>query len=142
MAYSEPNGFKERSDMAHVSGVTLLVEDYDEALSWYCDVLGFAPEIDVPIGDGKRFVRIVSPEGQGAAVVLAQADTAEQKQLVGRQGGQGVLLFLQCEDFDQRYAHMLSKGVTFCEAPRDEPYAKVVIFEDICGNRWDLLQPR
>ncbi|WP_196778065.1 VOC family protein [Lentzea aerocolonigenes] len=118
--------------------VTLVVRDYDEALRFYVDGLGFTLVEDTPQGD-KRWV--VVSAGGGASLLLAQADTDEQSARVGDQTGGRVGFFLTTDDFDRDHARMTSFGVRFLETPRDEVYGRVAVFEDLYGNRWDLLQP-
>lgn len=126
----------------HLAHVALLVRDYDEAIKFYCDTLGFTLVTDTPLGEGKRWV-LVAPTGQAScALLLAQADGTEQLAHVGNQAGGRVFLFLTTDDFWRDYHAWQARGVVFCEEPREESYATVVVFEDLYGNRWDLLQPR
>ncbi|WP_374498209.1 VOC family protein [Vogesella indigofera] len=123
----------------HLSRVALLVRDYDTAIAWYVDKLGFELLEDQPQGH-KRWV-VVSPRGAGrCALVLAQPSTAEQATFIGHQAGGRVWLFLESDDFWRDYHAMQARGVHFCESPREEAYGTVVVFEDLYGNRWDLLQ--
>jgi len=121
-------------DMRSVAVVTVVVRDYDEAIRFYVDGLGFTLTEDVPQGD-KRWV-VVSADG-GASLLLAQADTDR----VGDQTGGRVGFFLHTDDFDRDHARMTAYGVKFLETPRDEVYGRVAVFEDLYGNRWDLLEP-
>lgn len=124
----------------HIGYVTLLVRDYDEAKAWYCDVLGFNLIEDTPLVNGKRWV-LVAPQGSaGTCLLLARATTAEQARRVGAQTGGRVFLFLHTDDFWQDFRTMKEKGVRFNEEPRHESYGTVAVFEDLYGNRWDLLQ--
>ncbi|MGE4072586.1 MAG: VOC family protein [Lysobacterales bacterium] len=116
----------------------LLVRDYDEAIAFFTGVLGFALVSDEPRGEGKRWV-VVAP-AEGGALLLARAVTDEQRAAVGRQSGGRVGWFLHVDDFQADYARLRAAGVRFCEEPRHEPYGWVVVFEDLYGNRWDLLQ--
>ena len=120
--------------------VALIVPDYDEAIAFFTRALGFDLVEDRPMG-GKRWVVVQPPGGQGATLLLARAATDEQAVLVGRQWAGRVGLFLHTTDFAAMQARMLAHGVHFLEAPRDEPYGRVAVFEDRWGNRWDLLQP-
>lgn len=126
--------------LAHVA---LVVRDYDEALQFYCQTLGFTLLTDTPLNAGKRWV-LVAPPGdvRGCALLLAQAEGAAQLTRVGNQTGGRVFLFLTTDDFWRDYHAWQARGVTFCEQPREESYATVVVFEDLYGNRWDLLQLR
>ena len=118
--------------------VTLVVRDYDEAIRFYVDGLGFTLVEDTPQED-KRWV--VVSAGGGASLLLAQASSEEEKARVGDQTGGRVGFFLNTDDFDRDYARMTAFGVRFLEMPRDEVYGRVAVFEDLYGNRWDLLQP-
>lgn len=125
-----------------ISNVSVLVADYDQALDFYINKLGFSLLCDVPITEEQRWIR-VAPQGSvtASALVLVKANS-QQTQLVGKQAGEGVFLFLQSENFWQDYAHMQQAGVEFLEEPREEVYATVVVFRDGEGNKWDLLQPK
>ena len=119
----------------------LLVRDYDEAIAFYRDRLGFELAEDTPLGDGKRWV-VVKPSGGGGGLLLARAVGEAQTARVGDQTGGRVFLFLHTDDFDRDHAAMLAKGVRFVRPPRQESYGRVAVFEDLYGNLWDLLQPR
>ncbi len=127
--------------MSRLAHVTLLVRDYDEAIAWFTAKLGFRLVEDSPRGPGKRWV-LVAPWGGGTALLLAKAATPEQVAAVGRQGGGRVFLFLHTDDFARDQVAMQAVGVKFLEKPRHEPYGTVAVFEDCCGNKWDLLQPK
>ncbi len=129
--------------MSYIALVTLVVRDYDEAIAFYTDALGFELVEDTDRGDGTRWV-VVRPRGSapGAALLLARAGDGEQRASVGAQTGGRVGFFLHTEDFAGDHARMLAAGVRFLEAPRHEPYGSVAVFEDLYGNRWDLLQPK
>jgi catechol 2,3-dioxygenase-like lactoylglutathione lyase family enzyme len=118
--------------------VTLVVRDYDEAIRFYVEGLGFTLVEDTPQGD-KRWV--VVSAGGGASLLLAQAATDQQAARIGDQTGGRVGFFLNTDDFDRDHARMTAFGVHFLETPREEVYGKVAVFEDLYGNRWDLLQP-
>jgi catechol 2,3-dioxygenase-like lactoylglutathione lyase family enzyme len=129
----------------YLERVSLIVEDYDEAIRFFVDVLGFELVEDEPAltskeGRPKRWVMVRPPGGQ-TGVLLAQADGDHQRAAVGEQFAGRVGLFLRVEDFDAQYERMLRAGVEFVEQPRDEPYGRVAIFRDVAGNRWDLLGP-
>lgn len=123
-----------------VALVTLLVADYDEAIAFYVGKLGFSLVEDTDMGGGKRWV-VVSPGTDGTDFLLARA-IGEQTSAIGRQGGGRVWLFLHTDDFAGDHARMAAAGVTFLEEPRREAYGTVAVFEDIAGNRWDLLEPK
>jgi catechol 2,3-dioxygenase-like lactoylglutathione lyase family enzyme len=119
--------------------VALVVRDYDEAVAYFTDSLGFDLVEDTPLGNGKRWV-VVAPRGPGgASLLLAKAANPRQLDRVGDQTGGRVFLFLRTDQFDRDYAAMRAKGVKFVEEPRTEAYGKVVVFEDLYGNRWDLV---
>jgi catechol 2,3-dioxygenase-like lactoylglutathione lyase family enzyme len=124
----------------HLAAVTLLVPDYDEAIAYFCGVLGFALAEDTPLEDGKRWVRVRPRGARGTALLLARAATVEQRSHVGRQGGGRVFLFLETDDFARDHARYVAAGVRFLEPPRVEPYGTVAAFEDAFGNRWDLIE--
>ena len=120
--------------------VTLVVRDYDEAIGWFTRVLGFRLAEDSPREAGKRWVVVAPPGDGGAALLLACAATPVQEAEIGRQAGGRVAFFLHTDDFARDHAAMRARGVRFTEAPRHEPYGTVAVFEDLYGNRWDLLQ--
>jgi catechol 2,3-dioxygenase-like lactoylglutathione lyase family enzyme len=122
--------------------VALVVRDYDEAIAWFTQVLGFVLLEDEPRGPGKRWVRVAASPDAQTALLLARAADEAQAAHVGRFAGGRVGLFLEVDDFDATHVRLLALGVRFCESPRDEPYGKVAVFEDLYGNRWDLLQYR
>lgn len=121
-----------------LGALSLLVRDYDEALAYYVNVLGFQLIEDSDQGGGKRWV-VVAPGESGARLLLARAATEEQVQQIGNQAGGRVFLFLHTDDFATDYATMLAKGVRFLEEPRHEIYGSVAVFQDLYGNKWDLL---
>ncbi|MFF5549856.1 VOC family protein [Streptomyces olivaceoviridis] len=126
--------------MRRVALVTLVVHDYDEAIRFYTEALGFRLVEDAPRLDGSRWV-VVEPGGDGPGLVLARAKGDEQRDRVGDQTGGRVGFFLHTDDFARDHARMTAAGVTFLEEPRHEPYGTVAVFQDLYGNRWDLLQP-
>ena len=119
---------------------TLLIDDYDRAIAYFTQVLGFQVRADERLSATKRWV-VVAPSGAGGALLLAQASTPAQRALVGGQGGGRVWMFLQTDDFAAEHARLSACGVRFEESPRDEPYGRVAVFVDCWGNRWDLVQP-
>jgi catechol 2,3-dioxygenase-like lactoylglutathione lyase family enzyme len=125
-----------------IATIALVVADYDEAIEFYRDKLGFSLLADTPLGPGKRWVLVAPPGGNGARLLLAKADGAEQLAAIGNQTGGRVVLFLETQDFAGDFARMSEKGVTFLEAPRHEPYGSVAVFADLYGNKWDLIEPR
>jgi catechol 2,3-dioxygenase-like lactoylglutathione lyase family enzyme len=129
----------------HLEQLALIVEDYDAAIAFYVDVLGFELVEDSPTltndGRPKRWV-VVRPPGARTGVLLAQADGERQAAAVGDQFAGRVGLFLRVDDFAAAYERMLAAGVEFVGEPRAEPYGEVVVFVDVAGNRWDMLGPR
>jgi len=125
----------------NIDYVTVVVRDYDEAIAYYTGRLGFELIEDTPLSEGKRWVRVAPRESTGTALLLARAAGEEQVSRIGNQTGGRVFLFLHSDDFWGDYERMRSQGVTFLEEPREEPYGTVVVFEDLYGNRWDLLEP-
>ena len=125
--------------------ITVVVDEYDPAIAFFTEVLGFELAEDSPAvtsegGRPKRWV-VVRPPGGGTGLLLARADGEVQARAVGRQTAGRVGFFLQVEDFAQTYARMTQAGVKFVREPRTEAYGQVAVFEDIAGNKWDLLGP-
>lgn len=126
----------------HVAMVALVVRDYDEAIAWYRDALGFTLLEDTDRGGGKRWIRM-SPIGDaGFSLLLARAATPRQDTAIGDQHGGRVGFFLHTDDFARDHARLAAAGATVEGAPRDEAYGTVVVFHDLYGNRWDLIGPR
>ena len=125
----------------HIGAFTLVVDDYDRAIAYYTGMLGFELREDSPRENGKRWV-LVAPTGAQTAILLAQAASDSQKACIGKQTGGRVGYFLHTDDFARDHALFLARGVHFCEAPRHESYGSVAVFEDLYGNRWDLLEMR
>lgn len=125
----------------HLALLSLLVRDYDEALAFYVGRMGFTLAEDSDLGDGKRWV-VVAPGATGTRFLLAKVAGPEQVAMVGGQGGGRVWLFLHTDAFEADHARLSAAGVKFLEAPRHEAYGSVAVFEDLYGNRWDLLQPK
>ena len=128
--------------MSALELVAVVVDDYDPAIEFFVDVLGFELVEDSPslTNDGrpKRWV-VVRPPGAQTGILLARADGAEQAEVVGNQFAGRVGFFLRVDDFDASYDRMVAAGVEFVKPPRSEPYGRVAVFVDIAGNRWDLL---
>ena len=120
--------------------VALVVRDYDEAVKFFTESLGFNLIEDTVQGPGKRWVLVAPPNSRGTSLLLAQASTPEQASRIGNQTGGRVFLFLHTDDFWRDYGQMTACGIKFRETPRDEPYGTVAVFEDLYGNRWDLLE--
>jgi catechol 2,3-dioxygenase-like lactoylglutathione lyase family enzyme len=126
-----------KQSIAHVA---LLVRDYDEAIAFYTQRLGFHLIEDMPRGPGKRWVVVAPPGAAECTILLAKAQKKEELDAVGHQSGSRVFLFLRTDDFERDYRAFLARGVHFEETPRRESYGTVAIFNDLYGNRWDLLQ--
>ncbi|WP_405726549.1 VOC family protein [Streptomyces sp. NBC_00028] len=128
--------------MRRIALVTLVVDDYDEAIRFYTEALGFRLVEDEARPGGARWV-VVEPgtEGSGTGLLLARAKDDAQRGRVGDQTGGRVGFFLHTDDFARDHARMVAAGVTFLEEPRHEAYGSVAVFQDLYGNRWDLLQP-
>ena len=124
----------------HLGAIALLVRDYDEAIAWYTGVLGFDLLEDTILAPEKRWVVVTPPGARETRLLLARAADAAQASHIGRQGGGRVWLFLHTDDFAADHARMAAAGVRFLEPPRHESYGSVAVFEDLYGNRWDLLQ--
>ncbi|MFM9629089.1 VOC family protein [Streptomyces galilaeus] len=128
--------------MSRIALVTLVVDDYDEAIRFYTEAVGFRLVEDEDRPDGSRWV-VVRPGGhqEGTGLLLARAKDDTQRSRVGDQTGGRVGFFLHTDEFAGDHARMSAAGVTFLEEPRHESYGSVAVFRDLYGNRWDLLQP-
>ena len=120
--------------------VSYLARDYDEAIDWFRDVLGFALLEDSDQGGGKRWVRMATSERAETAFLIAKA-VGDQTESMGRAAGGRVAYILATDDFEAMHTRMIAQGVHFEEDPRHEAYGTVAVFRDLYGNRWDLLQP-
>lgn len=125
--------------MLTLAQVALVVREYDEAIAWFSRALGFALIEDTPLGGGKRWVVMRPAGGLGASLLLARAVNEEQASRVGNQTGGRVFLFLDTDDFWRDHAAFSARGVKFVVAPHDEEYGTAAVFEDLYGNRWDLI---
>jgi catechol 2,3-dioxygenase-like lactoylglutathione lyase family enzyme len=121
--------------------VAIVVRDYDEAIAWYTGTLGFTLLEDTYQPEqNKRWV-VVAPAGSlGTTLLLARASTPEQATFIGNQTGGRVFMFLSTDDFQRDYDRLTAAGVTFVRPPSSAPYGTVAVFEDLYGNRWDLVQ--
>jgi catechol 2,3-dioxygenase-like lactoylglutathione lyase family enzyme len=131
--------------MSHLELIAIVVDDYDAAIAFFVDALGFdlvedSPALTTKDGRPKRWV-VVRPPGADTGILLAQADGDDQRAVVGNQVAGRVGFFLRVADFDSAYEHMTAAGVEFVSAPRAETYGRVAVFKDIAGNKWDLLGP-
>jgi catechol 2,3-dioxygenase-like lactoylglutathione lyase family enzyme len=123
--------------------VSVVVRDYDEALSFYVGVLGFDLIEDTPVQEQKKRWVVVRPPGAlYGGILLARASDENQAAHIGNQTGGRVFLFLYTDDFNRDYAAYRDKGVVFVRPPREMPYGTVAVFEDLYGNQWDLIEPK
>lgn len=123
--------------------VSLLVRDYDEAVRFYVDKLGFTIVEDKPVPEqAKRWVVVAPPGSSGCRLLLARAATPEQQKYVGNQTEERVFLFLHTDDFWRDYESYRARGIEFVREPRDEPYGTLAVFKDLYGNLWDLIEPK
>jgi catechol 2,3-dioxygenase-like lactoylglutathione lyase family enzyme len=125
-----------------IATVTLVVRDYDEAIAFYCGKLSFSLIADTPLANGKRWVLVAPPGATGARLLLARADGEAQAARVGDQTGGRVGFFLETDDFIRDHTAFRERGVRFLEEPRHEPYGTVAVFEDLYGNKWDLIETK
>lgn len=125
-----------------LGAIALVVREYDEAIDFYTRALRFRLVQDTPLGGGKRWVRLAAGSADAPCLLLARAVDEAQQAAVGHQAGGRVFLFLHTSDFDADLAHLRAHGVRLQGEPRHEPYGRVVVFLDLYGNRWDLIEPR
>ena len=126
--------------MSRIGLVSLVVREYDEALNFYCEKLGFEIAEDTPMNEGRRWVVVRPRHSQGVNLLLAKAKNESERSAVGNQTGGRVFLFLYSDNFYQDYEAMIQKGVIFVEEPREEEYGTVAVFQDLYGTKWDLIQ--
>ena len=120
--------------------VTFVVREYDEAIAFFTQALGFTLVEDTDLGQGKRWVLVAPPGSRGTSLLLGRAVNSDQASHIGNQTGGRVFLFLHTDDFWCDYRAMSQRGVKFLETPREESYGTVAVFQDLYGNKWDLLQ--
>lgn len=123
----------------HVADIALVVREHEEAIEFYCRKLGFSVAED-SVTPAKRWVRLRAPGGEGAGIVLSRAGGEAQLEAVGNQAGGRVFLYMSTASFDSEYARLVKLGITFTEPPRHEAYGKVAVFQDLYGNRIDLIE--
>jgi catechol 2,3-dioxygenase-like lactoylglutathione lyase family enzyme len=124
-----------------MGAMALVVREYDEAIEFYTNVLGFELVEDTRLSESKRWVRVRPTGSTGTDLLLARAATPEQSSRIGNQTGGRVFLFLYTDDFERDYVLYRERGVRFVRPPSHEPYGSVAVFEDLYGNKWDLIQP-
>ena|ERR1700687_2351205 len=125
-----------------IAQFAVTVRDYDEALAFYVDKLGFDRLEDTDLGGGKRWVRVRPPGSTGAGILLARAVSERQNASVGNQTGGRVFVFLETDDFWRDYKRLAERGVPFVRPPSEEAFGTVAVFEDLYGNRFDLIEPK
>ncbi len=125
-----------------ISQFAVTVRDYDEALAFYVEKLGFDRVEDTDLGGGKRWVRVRPPGSTGAGILLARAVSDRQKASVGNQAGGRVFIFLETDDFWRDYKRLVERGVSFVRPPSQEAFGTAAVFEDLYGNRFDLIEPK
>lgn len=128
----------------HIAQFAITVRDYDEALAFYVEKLGFEKVEDTDLGGGKRWVRVQPRHGDASAghcgILLARATSPEQEASVGNQTGGRVFVFIETDDFRRDYEALVARGVSFVRPPSEEPYGTVAVFADLYGNCFDLIQ--
>jgi catechol 2,3-dioxygenase-like lactoylglutathione lyase family enzyme len=120
--------------------IALVINDYDEAIRWYTEKLGFTLIEDTPQSETKRWVLVAPPGSEECQLLLAKGVGDEQRSRIGNQTGGRVFLFLKTDDFWRDYNNYLAKGIRFIRPPKTEIYGTVAVFEDLYGNLWDLIQ--
>jgi catechol 2,3-dioxygenase-like lactoylglutathione lyase family enzyme len=128
--------------MSHLGMITIVVDNYDEAIEYYTTALGFTLIEDTKMSETKRWVVIAPDTNGGAQLLIAEATTDEQRAAIGNQTGGRVGFFLYTDDFDRDYARMQEHHVAFTEEPRHEEFGKVIVFADKYGNKWDFIERR
>ena len=124
----------------HLSLTAVIVRDYNEAIAFFVGKLGFELREDTRLDEKKRWVVVAPPGSSESGILLAKAASPGQAQAIGNQSGGRVFLFLATDDFNRDYEAFRDRGVKFLEGPRREPYGTVAVFEDLYGNRWDLIE--
>lgn len=126
-------------NLAHIA---LLVNDYDEAINFYVNKLNFDLIEDTKLSEDKRWV-LIKPKGQqDFSLLLAKAANKEQQSRIGNQTGGRVFLFLNTDNFERDYNNLLHQNIEIIREPKVEPYGKVLVFKDLYGNLWDLIEPK
>ncbi len=125
-----------------IAHIALIVKDYDEAIKFYSEKIGFKIIQNTALDEKKRWVLMAPTGASECYLLLAKADNEEQISRIGNQTGGRVFLFLYTDDFQRDYENMLAKGVLFTREPVNESYGKVAVFSDLYGNLWDLIEPK
>jgi catechol 2,3-dioxygenase-like lactoylglutathione lyase family enzyme len=126
----------------HIAAISLVVDDYDEAIQFYTQKLHFSLIEDTMLSDTKRWVLVAPPGSDGCRLLLAKASTGEQKSRVGNQTGGRVFLFLHTDNITRDYENMIGQDIEFIRKPTLEAYGTVAVFKDLYGNLWDLVEPK
>lgn len=124
-----------------IAQIAVVVNEYDEAIAFYTQKLHFTLVEDTPLTPEKRWVIIAPPGSTGCRLLLAKAANEEQRSRIGNQTGGRVFLFLHTDDFNRDYQNLLAQNIRILQPERKEPYGKVAVFEDLYGNKWDLIGP-
>lgn len=125
----------------HIAQLALVVANYDEAIDFYTNKLQFDLLEDTRLSETKRWVRVRPKGSDGCGLLLAKAANGEQQSRVGNQTGGRVFLFLHTDDLERDFQNLLQHGITIVRQPSEEPFGKVLVFADLYGNQWDLIQP-
>lgn len=125
----------------HLAHIAIVVDDYDKAISFYTEKLNFVLIEDTALSETKRWVRVSPPGSNGCCLLLAKAANDEQQSRIGNQTGGRVFLFLHTDNFKRDYENLIAKGINIIRGPSKEPYGTVLVFEDLYGNLWDLIEP-
>jgi len=126
-----------KQNLVHIS---ILVDDYDRAIAFYTKKLRFKLVEDTVLSDTKRWVLVIPEGSEGCSLLLAKATNEAQAQRIGDQAGGRVFLFLQTDNFERDYQHLIDNNIVIRREPSDETYGKVAVFEDLYGNLWDLIE--
>jgi catechol 2,3-dioxygenase-like lactoylglutathione lyase family enzyme len=125
----------------HIAHISLVVDDYDDAIDFYTKKLDFILVENTELSDTKRWVIVQPPGATGCSLLLAKGVGDEQRSRIGNQAGGRVFLFLYTDDFERDYNLFMSRGVQFVREPKTESYGRVAVFRDLYGNLWDLIEP-
>jgi len=127
--------------MQQIGHITLLVNDYDDTIDFFCNKLQFHVVEDKKMSETKRWVLIAPPGSTGTSVLLTKATTDSQRNLVGKQSAEKVFMFLFTDNIQEDYTNLLKQGVEIIEQPEVKPHGRVLIFSDLYGNHYDLIEP-
>ena len=127
--------------MQHLAHIAVVVRDYDEAIQFYTQKLGFTLIEDTKLSEEKRWVLVKPPGAKECSILLAKAANEKQSASIGNQTGGRVFLFLHTDNFSKDYKRLIDQGVNFIRPPKEEEYGTVAVFEDLYGNLWDLIEP-